>query len=129
MANKSLGPRFQNYWIRAWCSNDSGVIFTKKNKINIDRKLYWIDKNHSYAIYPCKNNNLIFYDFWDQSEGSASSKDVIRINKKCFLYPEKILYVTLCSNHRYLWTGHSIPPFYTLHPPLFHIYFFFISMA
>ena len=30
MANKSLGPRFQNFWIRAWCSNDSGAIFTKK---------------------------------------------------------------------------------------------------
>ena len=24
-----------------------------------------IDKNHSYAIFPCKNNNHIFYDFWD----------------------------------------------------------------
>ena len=30
LANKSLGPRVQNCWIHAWCSNDSGAIFTKK---------------------------------------------------------------------------------------------------
>jgi hypothetical protein len=30
LANKSLGPRFQKCWIRAWCSNDSGAIFTQK---------------------------------------------------------------------------------------------------
>ena len=62
---------------------------TPKSKIN---------KNHSYAIFPYKNNNHIFYDYSDINQ-ILTSKDVVKINKKNFLYAD-ILYVTLCSNQK-----------------------------
>jgi hypothetical protein len=51
---------------------------------------------------PCPVHPALFHNFvccYIILEGSASSKDVNKINKKCFLYAET-LYVTLCSNQK-----------------------------
>ena len=56
-------------------------------------------------LFLIKTTTIFFYDYSEinQKEGSTSSKDVIKINKKCFVYAETyyMLRFVQIRNNRY----------------------------
>ena len=102
------------------------MLFSDKMKtlqlLNLEKV---VSSNVLIMVFNAICNNFSVISWW-KAEFLEKTTDPPQVTDKLYYI---ILYRTSSHIlHRYLWTGHSIPPFYPL-PPFFFFFFFFISMA